>query len=267
MSEEAEAAEGGEEQAAASLAGMLNEENAAYLSLKNWGDDPNTVIERYRDLEKFKGVPAERLVQLPESAEDEKWREVWGKLGMPESADAYDVTVPDDLPISQERLSSFKKVAHKVGLTQAQAAALAEWDAGLMGSARQQSMEETAHKAEQDAAALRSEWGEAYDKKLGQAKAAAREFAVDEEMVDMLESVMGYGNVMRFFANVGSKLGEHQTVESDRSAPGFQGQLTPAEAKVAIENLRLDKDFMSKYIQGDKVAVDRMNRLHAASMG
>ena len=56
------------------------------------------------------------------------------KLGRPETADGYDFTVPKDLPetlpYDAERAPGFKALAHGLGLTAKQAAAIHDWAVG-----------------------------------------------------------------------------------------------------------------------------------------
>jgi hypothetical protein len=60
------------------------------------------------------------------------------------------------------------------------------------------------------------------------------------DMVDMLESKMGYAGVMKFFAGLGQKLGGEDGFETGSNAPGFSGTLTPDEAKAQIAAMKLD---------------------------
>lgn len=55
------------------------------------------------------------------------------KLGRPEAPDKYDLkvpaTMPEELPYDSERATQFKALAHKAGLTQAQAQVIHDWAA------------------------------------------------------------------------------------------------------------------------------------------
>src|SRR6266436_6911584 len=58
-------------------------------------DDPKTVAievtKQARDLQKHFGVPADRIVKLPDKADDEAgWSAVWQRLGAPKEPKDYD---------------------------------------------------------------------------------------------------------------------------------------------------------------------------------
>lgn len=73
-------------------------------------------------------------IRVPgEKATDEEKAEFLNKLGRPESPDKYEFEVPknlpEDVPYDAERADSFKQLAHSIGLTAQQAAALHDWAA------------------------------------------------------------------------------------------------------------------------------------------
>lgn len=71
-------------------------------------------------------------VRIPgKDAKPEEVEEYLNKLGRPAAADKYEFKVPeklpDELPYDGERATEFKTLAHKLGLSQKQAAEIHEW--------------------------------------------------------------------------------------------------------------------------------------------
>lgn len=73
----------------------------------------------YAELEAFRGVPADRLLTVPEKDDDiEGWNKVWNKLGRPETPDRYDFKLDaGDVKLDDALMKSFKEFAHGLGLS------------------------------------------------------------------------------------------------------------------------------------------------------
>ena len=79
-------------------------------------------------------------VRIPgKDATDEERNAFLNKLGRPEAADKYEFKAPEGLPEGFEYdgkvEAAFRDIAHKAGLTQAQAAAVRDWYLGAAGEA------------------------------------------------------------------------------------------------------------------------------------
>ena len=62
----------------------LPEEMKGYVQNKGF-KDPSAVVESYRNFEKLMGVPQDRMIKLPEKAEDKAaWDSIYNRLGRPE---------------------------------------------------------------------------------------------------------------------------------------------------------------------------------------
>lgn len=71
-------------------------------------------------------------IRVPGKDATEEEREAFlNKLGRPEKVDGYEFAppadLPENLPYDAERAAAFRGLAHKIGLTQAQAAAVHDW--------------------------------------------------------------------------------------------------------------------------------------------
>lgn len=126
---------GGQQAAAPELKTLLGDlgEDAMFQPFK----DVAGLAKAYKDtkqmLGKAQGIPGE-------TASPEEKSAFYKALGVPETADGYDLKAPEGLPeklaqvYSTEMLGEFKKVAKELNLTPAQAAGLQKWQDGYMQS-------------------------------------------------------------------------------------------------------------------------------------
>jgi hypothetical protein len=232
--------------------------------LKGWAQnkgfkEPADALNSYRNLEKLMGADkAGRTVMLPAKWDDPK--EVgafYEKLGVPKDPTGY--KLPDGA--DPEMAKWAPSVFHKAGLTPRQAEALtAEWNQMVGGRTEAMKAAYEAKIAE-DGAALKSEWGAAYNDKLARAQSAAKALGVKPEVIDKLENTLGHGDLMRFFATIGEKMGEDQSVDG-KGQGSFSGAKTPEQARAEITTLRADPEFTRRYVAGDAEAKQRMEQLH-----
>lgn len=224
--------------------------------------DPASVLDSYRNLEKLMGTPKERLLRLPENMDDATaMGEIYTRLGRPQTAEDYKIEVPKDGD------ASFAKWAqgtfHELGLTTKQATALVnKWNEFAVN--HQNGMTEksaTEMQAQHDG--LKREWGAAFDQNIAVAKRAAAEFGISADVIDKMESAMGFTQVMKLMHTIGAKLGEGEFVTNGNRGAAFNGALTPDQARNKINTLRQDNEFIKRYTNGDASAKAEMERLHA----
>lgn len=240
----------------------LNDDFKGYVQTKGF-KDPGQVLDSYRNLEKLMGAPKERLLKLPEKADDPAWNEIYGKLGRPEKADEYKVDGWDD-----ESAKWAKDNFHKLGLSRTQAEKLvASWNERTEAQ-KQASLDAHQAKIAADDKQLKTEWGQAYDQNTQLARRAVKEFGMDAATIDKLESVLGFAGVMKHMYTIGAKLGESPYVASNSNgASNFNRFLTPEAAKSRINTLRADSDFTRRYINNEAAAKYEMEQLHKMAYG
>lgn len=153
----------------------LNTDGQWYSSLpEGVRDNPN--IMKYKSIDDLAQghINAVQMIgrdKIPMPKTDAEFREVYAKLGMPESADKYEFEQKDygfdERMYSRERqeqdLGWWREQAHELGLSKSQAAkvydAYMSREAAGVG-AMSKAVEAEVHKAE---STLRAEWGEAYE--------------------------------------------------------------------------------------------------------
>jgi hypothetical protein len=240
----------------------FDEDTSAYVANKGW-KDPSDVLESYRNLEKFVGG-SKSLIEIPGvDAEPDKMEEFYNRLGRPESADKYELSVPDNA--EKETVEWFKEKAHSLGLTNDQASKLfSDWNS-MVDEKMQSHQEQVAQMQQEQLASLKKEWGGAFDSQIAAGKRAVNTLGYDQEALTALEEKLGTADMLKLFATIGSKMGEDSFVDGGRSDGAFG--LTPAAAKQQLSDLKLDQGFMDQYLSGNPDALNKMKRLMEAAHG
>lgn len=227
------------------------------------------VIDGFRNAEKKLGVPSDQMLRLPaDRAANGAMNDVWNKLGRPDDQGGY--TLPtaadgDDKDFEGWARGKF----HGHGLTQDQASGLYRDFTEMIAGASTQN--ETDAKLENEASVtdLKREWGNTYERNIEVARNAIRALGADTGVVDKLEELMGYPNVIKLFNTIGQKIGEPAFASGDTNSgiPGMPS--TPQAAQVRINELKNDSAFVKKYNSGDTESRTLMTNLHkvAAASG
>jgi len=242
------------------------------VSLKEWvqtkgWQNPEAVAQSAFNLEKMVGAPAEELVRVPKDGGPEATRQVLAKLGMPESADKYEIAAPEGMPTDEGFQKWAQETFHKAGLTTDQAKAVNDaWNEYAQQhyqATEEQLVADATHGDQQ----LQQEWGSGYERQMNVASKAARELGFDEDMINAMQQAKGYAETMKFMSALGEKLGEDSFVSGEVSRTGFHSSMTPSEAKTAYNRLIQDEGFskalMDKQHPGHKDAVERKQKLYA----
>jgi hypothetical protein len=238
----------------------FDEDTNAYVQNKGW-KDPADLLNSYKNLEKFAGG-SKNLVEIPgEDADIDRLSQFYNKLGRPESPDKYGIEAGEGL--DAELTEWYKNTSHELGLTGKQAKALFEkWNETV--SQRETAMQqETVRQQEQDIQSLKKEWGQAYENQIDAGRRAVNALGYDQNQLNAMEDKLGTAEMLKLFAQIGSKMGEDSFAGGERSGGSFG--LTPAAARQQIADLKLDSGFMSKYTSGDKDAIAKMTKLMEAA--
>ena len=218
------------------------------------------MLMSYRNLEKFAGGAKNLLELPPENATPEQLDAFYSKLGRPADPNEYGLKAPDGGDPAM--VEWFKGTAHKLGLSAKQAQSLFTEFNGMSGSMQEKLQTQMAQESEKAIGTLKQEWGQAYDQMIGAGRRAATALGYDAGKLSAIEDKLGTAEMLRLFAQLGSKMGE-DSFAGERSEGGFG--TTPAAAKQQIADLKLDKGFMDKYLAGDKDAVNKLQRLMEAA--
>ena len=258
MTEETEApvegqAEATPEQAApqASWTTGLPDDLRGYVETKGFKDTA-ALAESYRNLEKLRGVPQDRLLTLPEDMTKEGALDaVFSRLGRPETADKYSNTIGEAL--TDDTYKAAAAEAHKLGLTDSQFAGMQTWLKNTMTGL------DAARREEIDATF--SDWREQNPQRFEAAKRLMAAAGVDDKTVDRM--LQGDTSVLfDTFGKLGARMGERPIVAGDGDP---ELGMSPAAAKARIAQLFSDKTFMDVYTNSNPAvrqpAIARMTKL------
>lgn len=235
----------------------IEEENIGVIQTKGW-QDANSIIKSYRELEKFSGRDKNDYIEIPKG-ENPDYSSVYARLGRPEKAEDYELQDTDFAKAAKE-------VLFKEGITKNQAKALEKWLDEYSQTQQKAWEEKTAQEAETRAKAsveaLKKAWGADYDKNVALSKTVAADLKLTDEEIDAVGSVIGAERLGKIL------LGLSKPSDSNQPLTGYKsgGSETPEMAKLRIEELKADSEFMKKFSAGDEKAVQEMLRLAALTV-
>ena len=205
-------------------------------SIQMFNDIP-ALVKSYIHAQKTVG--ADKIVIPGKHATEQDWQGVYERLGLPKDIKDYEIKLAESASIDQEFTDSFRAAAHKAGVLPQQAQKLADWFSEVNAKAETDIANEQKAQHEADIAALKNEWGAAFDKNLRYAGQVIRENA-DPEMVKYLDE-SGLGNdvrLIKLLSSVAQKyMKEDQAIGG---AQGMAGTLSPKDALVAANKILAD---------------------------
>lgn len=212
-------------------------------------------------LEKIKGIEGVLVKDDPD---------FMTKLGRPETPDAYEFVLPENVnevdPTIDVELGEFRKVAHELGLTKEQAAKLVDYRLGVVDQFLQQ-QEQVRTTAEVE---LKKLWGSDFENRLQGAKQVLGIFKekYGNQVLDLVNGPAG-NNVA--FLQMAAELASMYT---EKEHVGMQGRTfgtTPDQARDRIAEKRSDSGFMKAYLDPfhpeHKNAKAEMTRLYRVANG
>jgi hypothetical protein len=176
-------------------------------------------------------------LKLPgKDATPEDWKSYYKAIGAPDSADAY------ELPVPEGQDAAFSKTAAawmaETGLLPHQAKALAErWNAynGELSKQAQEVEQQAQAKREADTAKqindLKTEWGQGHDQNMEMARRAVSQFFPKEragDIIEAIESKLGYSATIKIMHAIGKGLGEGNA-RGLGEGPGNHGPVNTAD--------------------------------------
>jgi hypothetical protein len=119
--------------------------------------------------------------------------------------------------------------------------------------------------AQQEVSALKSEWGQSFEKNVADAQLAIRALGVDNGTIAQLEEAMGVKKATELFHKIGSRMGEQEFIKGEGSSRGFAPSKEAAAAQ--INSLKSDTQFMERYMNSDPGAMAKMQELMRLAHG
>jgi len=245
------------QQTAAPWHGLTAPEDVAYITNKGW-QNPADMFKSYRGVETLVGRDPSTLIPMPKADDPAGLRAVFAKLGMPETPAKYEFDSPKDMKLDDNYLTWARENFHKVGLTASQAKSLTTEHNAYVKSVLDKQVKDYNLSVTSDKQALLAEWGDGHERKMAAASAAAKNLGFDQPLVDAIEQTIGFAKTMRFFSQLGEKLGEDSFLSGGTKTSGFGG-VTPEEAKSQWNAMKTDPVTVA-------ALKDKMNPGHAAAL-
>lgn len=249
------------------FSGFTDADTRAFIETKGF-KDPESLASAYRNLEKVRGVPADRLVTLPGDDKPESWNPIFDKLGRPAKPELYELAKAEGVP--DQFLQWQAKTFHELGLSKKQAQALStQWNSLAAQSKANDANAQKEARAEQ-IANLKKEWGvnagnlgDAVDKMVGA-------LGLEAQQVEKMENAIGFDGFAKLMIAIKTKFGvqlEESSFHGGTTGGNDFGAMTPAAAKDRLNELMSDPEYKKSWSSGDKAKQKEVDRLFAIQYG
>lgn len=223
------------------------------------GDVVQTIYNSYRELEKFQGVPPERLLRLPADAADTAgWKAVYGKLGAPNGPEGYDFSTvknEDGSAMDEALASTLRNAAAAGNVPQAAALGLAQSVLKHLSDAKKQALAAGASNSAVELGLLKNNWQGNYDGNMFLAQRAAAMLGFSGEDMASFERMPGYAERMTKFLAAANRMGEATLHGGGGGSGGNTGAMTPEQATARLQELGRDQDWVRRRQSGDAAAM------------
>lgn len=235
---------------------MIPEDLREHPSLSPIKDVPN-LARSYVNQSKLLG--ADKL-PLPANPTDEDLDRIADRLGRPEAATGYEIAVDGQI-VTEDVAKEFSEIAHKNRLTPSAASAILEYYKGAVEKSVKADAD-AKHQAQVDSvAALKAEWGSAYDQNVERAKAVAKEFSDVESITNIvLADGTNLGDHPEFIKTFAKFAEFKQSVTSEDTVKESSqvNHMTKQTAQAEVDAIMRGPDYTSR----DAIARDRaVNRV------
>ena len=235
---------------------MIPEDLREHPSLSPIKDVPN-LARSYVNQSKLLG--ADKL-PLPANPTDEDLDRIADRLGRPEAATGYEIAVDGQI-VTEDVAKEFSEIAHKNRLTPSAASAILEYYKGAVEKSVKADAD-AKHQAQVDSvAALKAEWGSAYDQNVERAKAVAKEFSDVESITNIaLADGTNLGDHPEFIKTFAKFAEFKQSVTSEDTVQESSqvNHMTKQTAQAEVDAIMRGPDYTSR----DAIARDRaVNRV------
>jgi hypothetical protein len=218
---------------------------------KDWAEVGPTLAKGYVETKKMVGG----ALKVPkDDATPEEVAAFHTALGRPETPDKYGTTIPEFPPelgitLDQEGFNAFLKVSHGAGLTAKQVQAVMDWYGEYTLGTVDKMTENTAQTRKVAEAALKKEWGGAYQRNVNLARQAVRDlFSDDPQLAQAVEEAGNNPNLIKAMVRMGERMMEHGEITGD-IPPGQ----SVAQLEAEVTKLRADPEV----VNGTPAAIDK----------
>lgn len=181
-----------------SFAESFSGDDSKYVGDKGW-KTPSDMLKSYRELETF----SSNRVSLPKDGDEESWRNLYNKIGMPEKEEDYNVEGIDEQYKKDLQALLFKN--HVLPKDANNLVKDYEVFAKSQIEAQQKLAQENSKKEYDEVV---SEWGDKADKNKELVKRGAKLLGLDDDVLTTLELAIGTKNFMHSMQKLGESISE-----------------------------------------------------------
>ena len=232
-------------------------------------NDPT--LKNFKDVESLAKTVVHQQKQMgnriPIPKTPEEHMEVYNKLGRPETADKYEVAVPETHTeyIGEDQINQFKNVAHNIGLNNEQVKQLIDFQVKNIDAQAQRYQTDIAVQKQHTEESLKKEWGHEYDINVRNARRALQVYG-DPEITELMNGEAGnIPAVVKMFA----RLGKDVTEDMAQNTQNNNLATSPLDAQQEITDIMDDGEH--PYHNGKHrehlQAVEHMRQLHEKVFG
>lgn len=222
--------------------------------------------KQYRDMEAFRGVPANELLRIPKpDAPEADVKTFWNKLGAPGDPKEYDfagIKYADGTDLEPAFAEAIRATAARLHMPKGWAAEIAKDMAKFADGDQATAAAEKTASINAEKAALLKEWGpQEHDAKLFVAKQGAKVLGLTPDQVDALEGMVGYKAVMVAMHRVGVLNKEDRFIAG---GGGTGGAMTREQAINRKADLMKDTGWTQRYMSGgttERTEMLNLNRI------
>lgn len=218
--------------------------------------DLDGLAKAYRSAEK--ALHDSGRVKVPgEGASAEEIAAYRSATGVPETAEGYEITLPETsggLELDTGTISKLAAIAHEAGLPKAGFEKVAN------AYVAQQVEEHIAEVKRQDdlTQQVLKEWGADKDAKLADCQAAMRGLGLDRSKVAQLQAAWGSDEALKFLAKIGGGIAEDTLITGGSGRFG----VSASEAQAEINRMKSDQSIMDKIMVPGTPERQRWDRLN-----
>lgn len=262
-----EGGEGGAGGADSWFAGLeLSDDNKSYIERVGF-KSVDAALSHGRNAEKKLGYQPDRILKLPEVAFDqdpEAWKEVVARFGVPEGPEGYEFKDADKIfGGDADRMKIVQDGFAKAGVPLPFANAAMGVYSELAAQVQEQQKLAAEAATSQAAAALKAEWGNAFDDKVAAAEDMVLELdeGADGKSTGFRDFLIERGlqnhpHIIKILSELGDARAETSTLPG-RHDGGGRGRLTPEQGRAEL------KDFDAKW---EVELNDKTHRLHRSKV-
>lgn len=179
-------------------------------------------------------INAQRLIgaeKIPMPTTDEDWSNTYARLGRPDDPSGYEINAPEGMEVNEQFQQQFAELAHQIGLSQKQAAALAEFDFNRHSTSMEEFTQNQEAATNSAIESLQKEWGNAFEQNVNIASRALKEFASPEDMEFINNATIdgvpvgNHPTIVKLMNNIGKGMMESGKLEGQ----GNEQVMTPSQ--------------------------------------